>query len=296
MTQRAEVEAGVGDAALDGQTAFVTGATSGVGREVALALGRLGARVVIHGRDETRGRAVADDLDAIGADPAFLTGDFADPDAPEQLAAAVADRVDSLDILVHAAGAHFRNASFADYDGGVERTFAVNQLAPFALTETLRAQLSLDRVVIVSSEVHRRADGGDLTRDAVTTLDGYEGFHAYSRSKLANAVWARALAERTDLSVASCHPGFVPGSGLWRTTSLPLSLLMRVFDALPQRLVGRLVDTAPEAAATPTYLAVADDIERGAYYRDCAPGDPSDAVTDDALADHVWNVSADLTE
>lgn len=196
---------------------------------------------------------------------------------------------------MHAAGAHFQQPAFADYDDGVERTFAVNQLAPFALTEALRERATLDRDGVVSSEVHRRADGDDLTRDAVTTLTDYDGFHAYARSKLANALWTRALAERTDCSVASCHPGFVSGSGLWRTTSRPLSFLMRTLDALPQRLVGRVVDTASEAAATPTYLAATDTVEDGAYYRDCAVDTPSDAVTDDALADYVWTASADLT-
>jgi len=296
MSQRAEVEAGVADADLRGETALVTGATSGIGREVALALGRLGSRVLVHGRDRERGRAVAAELGEHGADPVFVAGDFADPSTPAALAERFAERADRLDVVVHAAGAHFRDAALASYDGGVERTFAVNQLAPFSLTEALRERLSPERVVVVSSEVHRRAGPDDLTREALTTLDGYGGFDAYARSKLANALWARALAARTDdIDVASCHPGFAPGSGLWRTAGLPVSLGVRVLDALPRALVGRFVDTAAEAAATPTYLAAVGELERGAYYRDCAVGAPSAAARDDALAERVWSLSEALT-
>lgn len=270
---------------LTGQRALVTGATGGVGRAVALALGRLGADVLVHGRDRDRGRAVASDLRGLGSDAAFLPADFADLDAVDDLADAVVERTDELDVLVNNAGAHFDEGWLTD--AGVEATFHVNHLAPFALTTALRGHLADDgRVVTVASEVHRRAD---LDLDTLGSLVDYDGFAAYSRSKLANVLFVRELSRRLDGPEAvACHPGFVPDSGLWRNTSLPVRATMRVVSLLPRTLTFGKVDTAASAAVTPTFLAAAEDVESGAYYRDCRPVEPAERARDDSLAGELW--------
>ena len=277
-----------------GQRALVTGATGGVGREVALALGRLGADVLVHGRDRDRGEAVASDLRDLGSDSEFLRADFADLDAVESLAAAVRERTAELDLLVNNAGAHFDEGWLTD--AGVEATFHVNHLAPFALTTALRDHLPDDgRVVTVASEVHRRAD---LDLDGVESVgDDYDGFAAYSRSKLANVLFVRELSERLDgPDAVSCHPGFVPGSGLWRNSSLPVRAAMRVFALLPRTLTFGKIDTAASAAVTPTFLAAAENVESGAYYRDCQPEEPAEAALDDDLAESLWAWSEETVE
>lgn len=269
-----------------GQTALVTGATSGVGREVALALGRLGADVLVHGRDRERGDTVASDLRDLGADSEFLRADFADLDAVDSLADAVRDRTGELDVLVNNAGAHFDDGWVTD--AGVEATFHVNHLAPFALTTALSDHLAdAGRVVTVASEVHRRAD---LDLDDVTAVgEDYDGFAAYSRSKLANVLFTREFARRLDGPEAvTCHPGFVPDSGLWRNSSLPVRAAMRVFSLLPRPLTFGRVDTAASAAVTPTFLAAAGDVQSGAYYRDCQPEEPAEPARDDDLAASLW--------
>lgn len=291
---RPEVVAGVDDADLSGRTVFVTGATHGVGRETALALGRLGARVLVHGRDRTAGRALANELRELDADPVFVRADFADPDAPSELAAAVADRVDELDVLVNNVGAHFDGPSLA---AGVERTFRVNHLAPFELTRELLDDLAQGgRVVTVASAVHARADAADLTTDAVTSVDDYDGFQAYARSKLANVLFSRELAARNpDTLVNSLHPGFVPGSELWRDASLPISVAMRALSVLPDVVLERVADTVETAAATSVYLAAADDYDvTGEYFSDCSPKTPSPVARDDDLARELWERTESL--
>jgi len=270
---------------LTGQRVLVTGATSGVGREVALAAGRLGADVLVHGRDRDRGEAVADHLRDLGSDSEFLQADFSDLDAVARLAAAVRDRTDELDVLVNNAGTHFDDGWLTD--AGVEATVHVNHLAPFALTTALRDHLADDgRVVTVSSEVHRQAD---LDVDELGSLDDYDGFAAYSRSKLANALFTRELARRLDgPDAVACHPGFVPDSGLWRNSSLPVRAAMRVFSLLPRPLTFGRVDSAASAAVTPTFLAAAETVESGAYYRDCQPVEPAEPARDDSLAADLW--------
>lgn len=288
---RPEVGASVQHRDCSGVTALVTGATRGVGRKVALALARLGADVFVHGRNVERGEAVASELRALGSESRFFGADFADLDAVDGLAAAVADESEGLDVLVNNAGAHFDEGSLTDR--GVERTFHVNHLAPFRLTNRLREAGALDgaRVVTVASAVHRRAT---LDLDAVTSVADYDGFEAYSRSKLANVLFARELARRDDgLSSVACHPGFVPSSGLWRNASLPIRAVMRVLSLVPRHFTFGRVDSPGSAAITPTFLAATDDHENGAYYEDCKPVDPAPEATDDELAADLWAWSAE---
>jgi len=279
---------------LAGQRALVTGATGGVGREVTLALGRLGADVLVHGRDRDRGEAVASELRDLGSDAEFFRADFADLDAVHDLAEGVRERTAELDLLVNNAGAHFDGGWLTD--AGVEATFHVNHLAPFALTTALRDHLADDgRVVTVASEVHRRAA---LDLDGVESVgDDYDGFAAYSRSKLANVLFTRELARRLDGPEAvCCHPGFVPDSGLWRNSSLSVRAAMRVFSLLPRTLTFGKVDTAASAAVTPTFLAATEHVENGAYYRDCQPDPPAELGMDDALAADLWAWSEGVLE
>jgi|AntRauMinimDraft_4_1070384.scaffolds.fasta_scaffold00059_10 NAD(P)-dependent dehydrogenase (short-subunit alcohol dehydrogenase family) len=275
---------------LTSQTVLVTGATGGVGREVALALGRLGADVLVHGRDRDRGEAVASNLRDRGSDAEFLRADFADLDAVAGLAEAVRERTDDLDVLVNNAGTHFDDGWLTE--AGVEATFHVNHLAPFALTTALQGHLADDgRVVTVASEVHRRADL-DLGDVESVAAGDYDGFAAYSRSKLANVLFTRELSRRLDgPGAVSCHPGFVPDSGLWRNSSLPVRAVMRVFSLLPRTLTFGRVDTAASAAVTPTFLAAAESVESGAYYRDCQPVEPSEAAQRNDLAEELWSWS-----
>jgi NAD(P)-dependent dehydrogenase (short-subunit alcohol dehydrogenase family) len=288
-----EVGASVQHRDLSGTTALVTGATSGVGREVAVALARLGADVHVHGRNRERGEAVASNLRDLGADAEFVRAEYTDLAQVETLAEHVAGQVDELDVLVNNAGTHFDEGELTNL--GVERTFHANHLAPFLLTNRLRDSLADDaRVVTVASEVHRRAD---LDMDAVESVENYDGFDAYSRSKLANVLFTRELARRFDGPTANaCHPGFVPSSGLWRNGSLPVRVLMRVLSAVPRQLTLGHVDTSASAAITPTFLAATDVEEDGAYFRDCEPTQAAALARDDELAEDLWAWSADRVD
>ncbi len=287
-TERAEVGADVADVDLSGQSVLVTGSTGGIGRKTALALDRLGARVLIHGRNPEKGEAVAAELDG----GTFLRADFEDFDAVRGLADAVRERVGTLDTLVHNAGAHFSEGRLAPC--GVERTFAVNHLAPFLLTRELRPSLADDgRVVTVSSTVHRNAT---LDLNAVESVGDYDGLDAYRRSKLANVLFTRELARRLDGPTANClHPGVVPGSGLWRHASLPVSLAVGALAALPDPLLERVADTPVTAAETSVYLAASPDVAgvSGRYFGDCEEKRPAERALDDELAARLWDRSTE---
>lgn len=287
---RAEALAGVDSVDLSDRTAVVTGATGDIGHEIALALARLGADLHVHGRDRDAGTVLVDAIEAEDVDATFHPADFLDVDAINELGRTLAEADPAVDLLVHNAGASFDEGVLTDF--GLERTFQVNHLAPFLLTEHLRPLPVDARVVVVASEAHRRGSlEGSFSR--ATDVSAYDAFGQYSSSKLANVLYAAALARRvTHATVNSCHPGFVPASGLWRNSSAGVRLFMHVASRLPQLLVGRVVDTPVQAAATPVYLAASDDVTtNGAYYRDCEPATPSELGRDGELAEALWSWS-----
>lgn len=289
---RADVIAGVEDVDLTGQTAVVTGATGDIGREVALALARLGADLHVQGRDTERGAAVVDEIESEGVEATFHEADFLDVDEINDLGETLVSATDSVDILVLNAGAHFPAGRLTEF--GLERTFQVNHFAPFLLGEHLRPELTDDgRVVVVASEIHRR---GELegSFSAATTVSDYDGFQQYANSKLANVLYANALSRRLDHATAnSCHPGFVPSSGLWRHSRVSVRALMALASVLPQALVNPIVDTSVQAAATPVYLAASEDCggRSGCYFEDCEETQPSELGRDTELAEALWSWS-----
>lgn len=282
---RPEDGAGVADADLSDRTVLVTGSTSGIGRETALALGRLGAEVLVHGRDRESGEAVVAELDASAGSGAFHAADLADLDAVEGLAEWAAGH--DPDVLVNNAGGFFREGRLTD--AGVEYTVAVNHLAGFLLTERLRPELpDSGRIVVVSSEAHR---GGSIDFHSLRSVDHYSAWGAYSRSKLANVLHAKGLAERLpeDGPTANAlHPGVVPGSGFVRHLPAPLRALAGLAGGLASvPFVG--VESPAEAAETSVYLAAAPGVDAtGAYFDDCRERQPAAAARNDRAVEKLW--------
>ena len=296
MARRPEVGAGVADVNLDGRTVLVTGATSGVGRELALALGRLGARVLLHGRDRDRGEAVENRLAASGSpDPQFFQADFLSLDEIRELAEDVSDEAPRLDVLVNNAGAHFQTGGLTAE--GVERTFAVNHLAPFLLTNSLLPSLAEGgRIVTVASEAHRN---GELNFTDLQTTANYDAFAAYGRSKLANILFTFELARRLDDRTANCfHPGLVPGSDLWRNSPLSIRTIMAVLEAVPPVLTGGLTRSPAQGAETGVYLAASPDVAHvtGEYFSDRRPIEPAPSALDETAQRKLWRFSEELVE
>lgn len=293
MTTRPEVGAGVADVDLSGRSALVTGSTSGIGREAALALGRLGADVMVHGRDRESGRRVAAQLRNLGVDARFEPADFADVDAVRGLAAAVREWRGDLDLLLNNAGGLFRERRRTDL--GVEVTFHVNHLAPYLLTTELLPELSPNaRIITTASGAHR---GASLELDAVDQVGELSGFETYQRSKLANVQFAFELARRLETegrSVTSnaVHPGAIPGSRFGRFLPGPLPRLAELLDGLP------FVRSVAEGAETLVYLSASPRMAdiTGRYFVDCEPREPSTAARDPEAQRRLWERSAELLD
>lgn len=293
MKHPPEKRAGVAETDLTGTTALVTGSTSGIGRAAALALGRLGADVFVHGRDQRAGAELVDELTAVGATGQFVPADFADVDAVYDLAQVVTEETGSLDLLVNNAGGLFREARLTDI--GVEYTFHVNHLSPYLLTAELLDHLAPDaRVVTTASEAHR---GVTLDLDAVRSTDGYSGWGAYQRSKLANVQFAFELAQRlskrgSTVTSNALHPGAIPGSGFTRFLPTSLAQGAKLLDSVPG------VTSVNDGAAALVYLAVSERLDgvSGRYFSKQQRAEPSRAARDTDAQQRLWERSAALLD
>ncbi len=289
MATSPEALASVSTLDCSGKTALITGSTNGIGRAAALALGRLGADVIVHGRDPDAGAAVVASLSEVGTDATFVAADFTDPDAVRRLAEATRSWTDGLDLLLNNAGGLFQEKRLVG--PGVELTFHVNHLAPYLLTAHLLDHLREGaRVVTTASEAHR---GATLSLDRLRDGGGRAGMAAYSHSKLANILFANELgrrlhaAERTVTS-NSVHPGFVPGSQFGRFLPGPLAGLFRLLGVVPG------TSSVADGAAELLYVALSPDTENatGQYFTGQQPAAPTEAARDREAATRLWTQSA----
>jgi len=285
--------ADVADLDCTGTQALITGSTSGIGREAALALGRLGAGVIVHGRDAEAGRDVVAELTDLGAEATFVEADFADVGAVRELAATVRAETDGLDLLVNNAGGLFRDERLTDL--GVEYTFHVNHLSPYLLTAELLDHLRPGaRVVTTASAAHR---GTSLDLERVQNVDSHSGTRAYSHSKLANVLFSAELARRLEadgreVTANSVHPGAIPGSGFGRFLPGPLPNLVQLLEAVPG--VTSVEDGAAELLFAGVSPRTAD--VSGRYFAGQQPKTPSSAARDPEAARRLWAFSAEVLD
>jgi NAD(P)-dependent dehydrogenase (short-subunit alcohol dehydrogenase family) len=198
---------------MQGRVAVVTGGTSGIGLEIVRGLAARGARTVVVGRGERRVQEIAAEVSRSSGNPeveGVPVGDLAVRASWAALAAELERRLPSIHVLVNNAGAVvLRREETSD---GLERTFALNVLAPFALTSLLQDRLRASapaRVVNIASAAHQ---GHHLDLDDLQSVRQYSGFGAYGRSKLDLILLSREFALRfagTGVTVNCVHPGFV---------------------------------------------------------------------------------------
>ena len=276
---------------MQGKICLVTGSTSGIGRVTALALAKMGATVVLACRNKSKGEATRDEIKAQNpnAPVDILLADLSSQQSVRQLARDFTDRYSRLDVLLNNAGGIFlRRSTTID---GLEQTFAVNYLAPFLLTnlllDTLKASAPA-RIVTVASGAHQ---GATINFDDLQAKKRYSAMGAYGQSKLATILFTHELAKRlqgTNVTANCLHPGMVAtnfGNGNGPVLSFLVKLVMRT-------------GISPEKGAeTSIYLASSPEVEgvTGKYFSNCKEVRSSKESYDDAAAQRLWEVSAELT-
>jgi retinol dehydrogenase-12 len=264
---------------------LLTGATRGIGRAAALELARRGAEVALVGREPERVEAVATEAAGVGGGAAVHqhVADLMLMSEVRRLADEVRERYSKIDVLANNAGALF--ASRQVTAEGFERTFALNHLAPFLLTNLLRDRLAGGRVVATTSDAH---EAGRLDLDDLQSEQSYAAMRVYGTSKLCNILFTRELARRAPELRANCfHPGTVRTgfgkneNGIWKL----LTTLGSPFFRSPERGARSLV-----------WLALSEEggERTGEYVIDEKLATPSEQARDDALARGLWERSAEL--
>lgn len=274
-----------------GKSVLLTGATNGIGLEASVELARRGARVTLVGRDPRRTEAAVADVKARSgsADVSHLLCDFSSQASIRSLADDVLASHDSLHVLINNAGGVNKERRLTV--DGIETTFAVNHLGYFLLTNLLLDRLIQSapaRIVTVASAAHR---SGTLDFDDLGYERGYKIMRAYSRSKLANVLFASELARRlegTGVTSNSLHPGVVATniwSGAPAVAKNLIHFLFRHFFLSPAQGAAAIV----QLAASPELEGVT-----GKYFEKGRPLTPAPLARDEALAKRLWEVSGKL--
>ncbi len=268
---------------------LVTGSTSGIGKETAKGLAERGMSVILHGRNEKRGKeALREIREETGNDNLDLIfADFSCFEEVRELAPQVRENHDRMDVLVNNAGTVFSERKLNE--DGIELTFTVNHLAPFLLTNLILDILkdnAPSRIVNVSSGGHK---GTSLDFDALTGEEGPGMWQAYKQSKLANILFTYELAERlegTGVTVNCLHPG-----GVSTRLARDNSILGFIWNHLP------FLRSPESGAETSIYLASSPEVEgvTGKYFVDREPERSSDYSYNEDAWERLWEVSKELT-
>jgi NAD(P)-dependent dehydrogenase (short-subunit alcohol dehydrogenase family) len=274
---------------LQGRTFVVTGANSGIGRTATQALAARGARVLMLCRSVDKSVPVVEAIKAATGNGAveLIPVDLADLASVRDCARGLLAR----DLPIHGL---INNAGLAGLRGvtkqGFEVGFGTNHLGHFLLTSLLLDRLTASapaRVVTVSSEAHyrpKRWEWEPLQQPTKTRT----AFHEYGVSKLANVLFTRELARRTEgtgITTYALHPGVV-ATDVWRRIPRPISTIAKLF-----------MRSSEDGAKTTLYCATAPELATvtGRYYDNERERTPSKLALDDGLARELWAKSEQWT-
>ncbi|HVN01251.1 MAG TPA: SDR family NAD(P)-dependent oxidoreductase [Caulobacteraceae bacterium] len=272
----------------------ITGASSGIGFETARTLAGAGAQVVMICRDRERGDRARAEIAGLASasEPLLVVADLASLADVRRAADEVRSIAPRLDVLINNAGGV--TAAREQTVDGLERTFAVNHLAPFLLTHLLLAPLSAapaGRVVTVASEVYpSRLDFGNLQGER-----SYQFLDAYTRSKLANILFTFELARRladTPITANCMSPG-PTRTRFGDNLAGPAALFPLVMKNIPF-----LFKDVSAGASTVIYLAVSPSVAgiSGSFFMRNQVRATKAVTRDLEVAARLWRISEELCD
>jgi len=276
---------------MNGKVCLVTGANSGIGKEAALGLARVGATVVIVARNRKKGEATVSEIrQATGNQNVnLIVADLSSMMSVRGLASTFLGEYPKLHVLINNAGTYLpKRITTAD---GYEAVFATNHLGHFLLTSLLLDLLKTSapsRIINVTSDAHR---GAEIDFEDLIQEKKYSAFKAYHQSKLANVLFTYQLAkvlEGTGVTVNCLHPGVVR-TGFGKD--------MGGLFSISVKLAGPFMMSPAKAAQALVYMASAPELENvsGKHFAKGKEKESSRESHDMHAAERLWQVSEDLT-
>lgn len=268
----------------------ITGANAGIGFATAMGLAKLGATVVLICRSEERGQAALKAVGEVGAaTPRLFIADLSSQASIRELSASLHRQLPRIDALINNVGAAFATKEFSV--DGIEKTFALNHLAPFLLTNLVLDLIRLSsrgRIVNLTAGIPASRKG---FLENLQAEKSYGQFAAYRSSKIGNTLFTYELARRlegTGITVNCVDPGPVQ-------TEFPQKaggFLARMSKIL------RFIMKSPEAGARgPIYLATSPEVAEvtGGYFVNCKQKRSAAITYDRTIAAQHWEISEQLT-
>jgi NAD(P)-dependent dehydrogenase (short-subunit alcohol dehydrogenase family) len=275
---------------MHGKTVLITGANSGIGFETAKALIQRGASIIMVCRDQRRGQIAQSEVRAAVADaiaPILLIADLSSQASIHQLSTTIHKRFQHIDVLINNAGGVFSRREFTV--DGIEKTLAVNHLAPFLLTHLLLDLLKAapaGRIVNIASNLH------NASPDFFDNLQGEQKYNfilAHKQAKLGLILFTYELARRlkdTHVTVNCAEPGPV-ATRFGDNLSGLAGLFLKVMKRLP------LFQTPEKGARMPVYVASSPEVTNvtGKYFIKYKQADSKPITYNIDIAAKHWAIS-----
>jgi retinol dehydrogenase-12 len=266
--------------------AVVTGASAGIGLETAKGLAKKNFDLILVSRSSKKLIAIKDELEAkysIICD--VFSYDLSLVKSNIEFHEEVVNKFRKIDVLINNAGAIFMDRTITVE--GLEKTFALNHMSYFVLSNLFIESFDSIKVINVSSEAHR---GIKLNLDDLQNSIGYFGWHAYKRSKLANIYLTYELARKytdKDIIVNCLHPGLV-NSDFANNNSLRYKIM--------SSLIKCFGISTREGALTSIYLATDENLENisGLYFDKCKPRKSSSISYNNEIGKFLWEYSHNI--
>ena len=292
---------------LDGKTAVVTGANSGLGFEATKKLAQNNAEVIMACRGREKGLEAKEEIKerVENADLEVMQVDLASLDSAKEFTDKVKEKYEKLDLLFNNAG--IMAIPRRETEEGFEMQFGVNHLGHFALTshliELLESTDSKARIITQSSVAH---ENGDINFEDINHEQSYDRMQAYSDSKLANLLFAKELDRKLgekglDIKSVASHPG-VSTTNLFSAEESQHNFIVAKLMALGLRVFGQ---SAEKGCLPMLYAATSEEIEGGEYigpdgFKNIKGNPekqtPSEKALDEELAEMLWEKSEEMAE
>lgn len=270
---------------LTDKTILITGATSGIGKETATVLAKMGARVVFTSRDLGKGLLIKEEMIKQSKNNKIdvFQCDLSSFASIKEFCNKFNSKYKRLDVLINNAGVW--ETKYVPSKDGIENNFATNHLAPFLLTNLLLGILKKSapsRIINVSSELHRKSS---MQFEDLESKKSFNYMKSYGQSKLANILFTKQLAQNlknTGVTANSLMPGVVASTRLFRNASIMFKIIIS-FLSVPLE----------EGAQTSIYLASSPEVEgiTGEYFEKKKIKQTSQESYDLNVANRLWEIS-----